>query len=109
MSAHRILNLLVLLFVAGYVSARTVILISCDGFRWDYPQFYDTPFLDAMAAKGVSGEMVPSFPSKTFPNHYTLATGLRPEHHGIIANTFVNRETGAEYSLGNPKTKYAPQ
>lgn len=97
------------LFAVVTASARTTILISCDGFRWDYPLFYDTPFLDAMAAKGVSGEMVPSFPSKTFPNHYTLATGLRPEHHGIIANTFVNRKTGAEFSLGDPKTKYDPQ
>lgn len=109
MNTRRLFPLVLLLLVASYTSARTVILISCDGFRWDYPQFYDTPFLDAMAAKGVSGEMVPSFPSKTFPNHYTLATGLRPEHHGIIANTFVNRETGAEYSLGNPTTKYDPQ
>lgn len=88
---------------------RTTILISCDGFRWDYPLFYDTPFLDSMAEKGVSGELVPSFPSKTFPNHYTLATGLRPEHHGIIANTFLNRKTGAEFSLSDPKTKFDPQ
>lgn len=91
------------------ISARTTILISCDGFRWDYPQFYDTPFLDAMAEKGVSGELVPSFPSKTFPNHYTLATGLRPEHHGIIANTFMNRKTGEEFSLSDPKAKFDPQ
>lgn len=97
-----------LLFILA-ASARTTILISCDGFRWDYPQFYSTPFLDAMAERGVSGELVPSFPSKTFPNHYTLATGLRPEHHGIIANTFMNRTTGEEFSLSDPKTKFDPQ
>lgn len=98
------------LLAAISASARTVtILVSCDGFRWDYSQFYDTPFLDSMAKAGVSGELVPSFPSKTFPNHYTLATGLRPEHHGIIANTFLNRRTGARFSLSNPKTKFDPQ
>lgn len=87
---------------------RATVLISCDGFRWDYPLWYDTPFLDSMAARGVSAELVPSFPSKTFPNHYTLATGLRPEHHGIIANSFRDRETGERFSLSDPKTKFDP-
>ena len=100
---------LVVLLMSGMVSVlakKTTIVISCDGFRWDYSEMYDTPFLDLMARQGVKGELVPSFPSKTFPNHYTLATGLRPEHHGIIANSFLNRATGARFSLSNPKTKY---
>ena len=100
---------LVVLLMSGMVSAlakKTTIVISCDGFRWDYSEMYDTPFLDLMARQGVKGELVPSFPSKTFPNHYTLATGLRPEHHCIIANSFLNRATGAHFSLSNPKTKY---
>lgn len=88
---------------------KTTVLVSFDGFRWDYPQYYDTPFLDRMAAEGVQASLVPSFPSKTFPNHYTLATGLRPEHHGIIANSFVDRATGARFSLGDPKTKFDPR
>lgn len=88
---------------------KITVLVSFDGFRWDYPQYYDTPFLDRMAAHGVEGSLIPSFPSKTFPNHYTLATGLRPEHHGIIANTFLDRATGARFSLGNPKTKFDPR
>jgi predicted AlkP superfamily pyrophosphatase or phosphodiesterase len=88
------------------LAKKTTIVISCDGFRWDYAEMYDTPFLDLMARQGVKGELVPSFPSKTFPNHYTLATGLRPEHHGIIANSFLNRATGARFSLSNPKTKF---
>lgn len=101
--------LLLCLLAALHAHARKVtVLISCDGFRWDYPLFYDTPFLDEMAKNGVSGELVPSFPSKTFPNHYTLATGLRPEHHGIIANSFLDRATGAEFSLSDPKTKFDP-
>ncbi len=88
---------------------KITVLVSFDGFRWDYPQYYDTPFLDRMAAGGMEGSLIPSFPSKTFPNHYTLATGLRPEHHGIIANTFLDRATGARFSLGNPKTKFDPR
>ncbi len=88
---------------------KITVLVSFDGFRWDYPHYYDTPFLDRMAADGAEGALVPSFPSKTFPNHYTLATGLRPEHHGIIANTFLDRATGERYSLGTPKTKYDPR
>ena len=76
------------------------VIISLDGFRWDYPEAYDTPFLDQMARDGVKAVMTPSFPSKTFPNHYTLATGLVPDHHGIINNTFVERKTGKVYAIG---------
>ena len=54
------------------------IIVSLDGFRWDYCEAYNTPFLNSMAEKGVKAVMSPSFPSKTFPNHYTLATGLVP-------------------------------
>lgn len=63
-----------------------VILISIDGFRHDYLQRGVTPNLDALAHRGASAAMRPSFPSKTFPNHWTLVTGLRPDHHGITAN-----------------------
>ena len=68
--------------------------MSLDGFRWDYPQMYDTPFLDSLGRRGVRAVMRPSFPSKTFPNHYTLATGLVPDHHGIIANRFYDVASG---------------
>ena len=78
------------------------VIISLDGFRWDYPETFDTPFLDQMAHDGVKAVMTPSFPSKTFPNHYTLATGLVPDHHGIINNTFVSRSTGVLYAIGKP-------
>lgn len=84
-------------------------MISLDGFRWDYTEMYNTPFLDSMAAEGVSGALVPSFPSKTFPNHYALATGLRPEHHGIIANSFYSPKLGEEFSLSNRETKNNPK
>lgn len=87
---------------------RTVI-ISLDGCRWDYPQMYDTPNLDEIADSGVSGVMQPSFPSLTFPNHYTLATGLVPDHHGIIGNTFFDKASGLTFSLGNKQTKQDPR
>ena len=62
------------------------ILVSIDGFRPDYLERGVTPRLSALAASGVSAEMRPSFPSKTFPNHWTLVTGLVPDRHGIVAN-----------------------
>lgn len=62
------------------------ILISIDGFRPDYLHRGLTPNLGALAAGGVSGDMRPAFPSKTFPNHWTLVTGLSPDRHGIVAN-----------------------
>ncbi len=64
----------------------TVILISLDGFRWDYPDKYEAPNLQELIRGGVRAEMIPSFPTKTFPNHYTLVTGLYPGNHGIVAN-----------------------
>jgi len=81
------------------------VIISLDGLRWDYLDAYDVPFMNQLARDGVKAVMQPSFPSKTFPNHYTLATGLTPDHHGIITNTFWDRERGVEFSLGNKETR----
>lgn len=65
----------------------TVILISLDGFRWDYLEKFNPPTLKRLAKEGVRAKwMIPSFPTKTFPNHYTIATGLYPEHNGIVEN-----------------------
>jgi predicted AlkP superfamily pyrophosphatase or phosphodiesterase len=65
----------------------TVILISLDGFRYDYLDKYNPPTLTALAKDGVRAKwMIPSFPTKTFPNHYTIVTGLYPSHHGIVEN-----------------------
>lgn len=88
---------------------RYVVIISLDGFRWDYNQWYNTPLLDLMARKGVESGLIPCFPSKTFPNHYSIATGLVPDHHGIIHNTFYERETGGKFSLSNKETKMNPK
>lgn len=69
------------------VAPDPLILISLDGFRWDYLELTDTPNLDRLIAAGVRAEgLIPVFPSKTFPSHYSIATGLHPGHHGIISN-----------------------
>jgi len=76
-----------------------LILISIDGCRWDYLQKYAAPTLRRLAAAGVHAtRMTPSFPSLTFPNHYTLVTGLRPEHHGIVANSFYDPALQARFN-----------
>lgn len=66
--------------------APVVILIALDGFRPDYLDRGVTPNLSGLAKRGVHAAMRPSFPTKTFPNHWTLVTGLVPDHHGIVAN-----------------------
>ncbi|MDP5278852.1 alkaline phosphatase family protein [Sphingomonas sp. DG1-23] len=66
--------------------APVTILVSIDGFRPDYLDRGVTPVLSRLAAEGARAAMRPSFPSKTFPNHWTLVTGLRPDRHGIVAN-----------------------
>lgn len=63
------------------------ILVSIDGFRPDYLNRGVTPTLSRLAQFGVTASMRPSFPSKTYPNHWTLVTGLRPDRHGIVGNT----------------------
>ncbi len=65
----------------------TIILISLDGFRWDYPQKYSPPTINRLIKNGVRAKwMIPSFPTKTFPNHYTVVTGLYPQNHGLVEN-----------------------
>lgn len=72
----------------------TVILISLDGFRYDYVDKFKPKTLKKLAKDGVRAKwMIPSFPTKTFPNHYTVATGLFPAHHGIIENNIYDFDT----------------
>ena len=79
-----------------------VVLVSFDGFRWDYPNLYNTTNLDKLAARGVKADrMIPSFPTKTFPNHYTLATGLHPGNHGLVNNTFYAPDLDLMYRMGD--------
>ena len=79
-----------------------LILISLDGFRWDYVNKYNPPHLSKFITNGVKAEsLIPSFPSKTFPNHYTIATGMYPDNHGILGNSFYSYEKDLTYSIGN--------
>ena len=82
-----------------------VILISGDGFRYDYAEKYGAKNLLALSNEGVRAEsMIPSYPSLTFPNHYTIVTGLYPSHHGIVNNYFYDRKRKDFYSMRNQKT-----
>ncbi len=79
-----------------------VLLISLDGFRHDYLDVHDAPNLERWAAEGVRAEsFVPGYPSETFPNHYTIATGMYPGTHGIVSNDFFDRTRNARYRLGD--------
>jgi predicted AlkP superfamily pyrophosphatase or phosphodiesterase len=77
-----------------------VIMVSIDGFRWDYPDLHSTPNIRKLAHDGVMAErLLPVFPTLTFPNHYTIATGLYPANHGLMSNDFPVGEDGDWYRL----------
>lgn len=81
---------------------QTVILISLDGFRWDYLDKYKTRHLARIAEDGVRAEkMMPAFPTKTFPNHYTLVTGLYPDHNGMVAGTMYDPVFDATFKMSD--------
>lgn len=112
---NRLYALLIALFILHASSSLTAqnkdhytIIVSLDGFRWDYPQIHGTPNLNKMAQNGVSAVMRPSYPASTFPNHYTLITGLVPDHHGIVNNIFWDRTNHRQYSMGDSLTRYNP-
>jgi predicted AlkP superfamily pyrophosphatase or phosphodiesterase len=84
------------------VAPAPVVLVSLDAFRWDFMAKTETPNLDALAARGVQAErLIPVFPTKTFPNHYSIATGLYAEHHGIVANNMFDPVFDARFSLSD--------
>ena len=77
-----------------------VILVSLDGFRWDFLDRFDAPALRRLGESGARAErLVPSFPTVTFSNHYSIATGMRPGRHGIVGNRFLDRNEGRGYSF----------
>ncbi|MGH9220818.1 MAG: nucleotide pyrophosphatase/phosphodiesterase family protein, partial [Vicinamibacterales bacterium] len=79
-----------------------LILVSVDGFRWDYLDRYQAPNLRQLAANGVRAEgLIPQFPTKTFPNHYTIVTGLKLANHGIISNNMRAADIPGEFSMSN--------
>jgi predicted AlkP superfamily pyrophosphatase or phosphodiesterase len=81
-----------------------VILISADGFRFDYAEKYEAKNLLELSNEGVRTEaMIPSYPSLTFPNHYTIVTGMYPSHHGIVNNYFYDPNRRAFYGMRDVK------
>ena len=85
------------------VVPRTVVVLSLDGFRSDYAGRAFTPTLDSIAAAGVTAGFRPAFPSQTFANHYSMATGLYPDHHGLVNNAFYDAEIDRVYRKGAPQ------
>lgn len=108
LAARGVAALLALCVVAGLPLAQaiaqqqeTVILISMDGVRHDYPERAETPALDRLASSGArASRLVPVFPSNTFPSHASLATGTYPDRHGIVNNRFHDRKRG-EFSYSD--------
>lgn len=79
-----------------------LLLISFDGFRADYLTKTETPNFDRLIKNGATADgLIPIFPTKTFPNHYAIATGLYPENNGLIGNNMYDPEMDARYSMGN--------
>jgi predicted AlkP superfamily pyrophosphatase or phosphodiesterase len=94
---------------AQEASPPVTILISIDGMRPDYLDRGLTPNLTALKAKGVAAAMRPSFPSKTFPNHYTIVTGKRPDRNGIVGNSMIDPIRPAQmFTMGDPKQALDP-
>jgi predicted AlkP superfamily pyrophosphatase or phosphodiesterase len=81
-----------------------VVLVSLDGFRYDYTERYGAKNLHALATQGASAPegMIPVYPSLTFPNHYSIVTGLYPEHHGIVAMSFYDPKRKQRYAFNDP-------
>ena len=96
-----------ILLLTTFLQAQTnkdsyVVLVSMDGFRWDYAKHFKLQNLKQIAAEGVHAKsMKPSYPSKTFPNHYSIVTGLYPDHHGIINNVFYDAALNESFSLSS--------
>lgn len=87
---------------------KYVVILSMDAFRHDLCDLYDTPTLDSIASVGVFSKVAPCFPSNTFPNHYSMATGLHPDHHGIVNNSFYDKSLGLSYSIGDNEARVNP-
>jgi len=90
---------------AAAQKAHYLVLVSLDGFRWDYAKRDGATHLLALGKQGAWAPegMLPSYPSLTFPNHFTIVTGLYPEHHGLVANSFYDEARQTRYAISDPK------
>ena len=95
-----ILLLIAITFHAQASERPYVLLISLDGFRWDYIDRGLSPNIEWLAENGVEARSLePVFPTKTFPTHYSIVTGLHAENHGLISNSFIDWETGDRFAI----------
>ena len=88
-------------------SAPTL-LVSFDGFRASYLDAQDPsalPELTALWRGGVRASLRPRFISKTFPNHYSLVTGLNEQTHGIVANRFFDPDANESFAPESAKAR----
>lgn len=86
----------------GSIMDRTLILISLDGFRAEYLRRGLTPTLERLAKGGIQADhLIPCFPSVTFPNHYSIVTGLYPGSHGVVGNTYFDSRLNETFSYNN--------
>ena len=86
-----------------------LILVSLDGYRADYMERGLSPNLAALARDGVRAQALrPAFPTLTFPNHYSIVTGLYPDHHGIVNNRMVDPASGKRFVYSDRKTTSDP-
>jgi len=105
-----------LLLLAGSVATSfsqtppSVLLVSFDGFRYDYIDKHDLKNFKAFRAGGVSAEgLIPCYPSLTFANHYSIVTGMLPASHGLVDNTFYDSVSNVVYTTANRKAVSDPQ
>lgn len=87
---------------------RYAVIVSVDGFRAEYLDRASTPALDAMASEGVRAVLSPMYPSNTFPNHYSMATGLHPQNHGLVNNSFWDEKLQDYYKVGDLERVHNP-
>ena len=97
-----LLSLCLLFSLSALAEEQTVVLISIDGFRYDYIEKHDAKNIRAIAETGVRAEgLIPVYPSKTFPNHLSIVTGQYPANHGIVDNNFYDKERQQRYRMGD--------
>lgn len=110
---HLFITILIFTSIQGCLNSQSaeemegsppLLLVSIDGFMNDYLDRNDTPNFDRFLANGVQAEyLIPVFPTKTFPNHWSIVTGLYVENHGIIANSFYDYKLDERFSYGAPE------
>ena len=95
---------------AAALSNNTVFIISVDGYRYDFHKIANTPNLNKLRAEGVHAErMIPIYPTKTWPNHQSMMTGLYSESHGIVSNNFWDPVFQELFKINNNSTEFEPR